>query len=195
MGKWHRASMQSPAPWYVRQSGVSPYPITYKLYGDFIKKASSFKSLITGDSPNPQPLSGWGLKVQGSGVGTERSSPLTWLGLSGNQFHPQDKHPVRVNSSEQKILLVSYHLENSKWFRNSIKSWGHKPNTGILHYTQHLIKPPKLWTVPVRICIYLYPLDVSLGIVFALHHLWLTNSFIELLYFWIVGDSYIYFLL
>lgn len=84
------------------------------LYGDFIKKASLIKSLIIGDSLNPQPLSGWRLKVQGSGIGTERSSPLTWLGLSGNQFHPQAKHSARVNSVEQKILLVSYHLENSK---------------------------------------------------------------------------------
>ena len=126
MGKWHRASMQSPAPWYVHQSGGSPYPIIYMLYGDFIKKASLIKSLIIGDSPNPQTLSGWRLKVQG----TERSSPLTWLGLSGNQFHSQAKHSAWVNSLEQKILLVFYHLENSKWFRNCIKNWGHKPNTG-----------------------------------------------------------------
>lgn len=60
------------------------------------------KSLIIGDSPNPQPLSGWRLKVQG----TERSSTLTWLGLSGNQFHPQAKHSARVNSLEQKILSI-----------------------------------------------------------------------------------------
>lgn len=83
--------------------------------------------------PISSPSQAVGLKVQRSGVGTERSSPSTSLGLSGNQPHPQARSAPRVDSLEQKALLPSCHLRNSKWFRNSVRNWGQKPNTSILH--------------------------------------------------------------